>query len=43
LPETARSTDYDITTGAFQTTLGGGVCEDVFVTKLDFLIAGVET
>ncbi len=28
------STDYDITTGAFQTTYGGGY-NDVFVTKLD--------
>ncbi|GIV43701.1 MAG: hypothetical protein KatS3mg035_0824 [Bacteroidia bacterium] len=29
-----KSTDYDITAGAFQTTHGGGD-DDVFVTKLD--------
>jgi len=29
-----RSTDYDVTPGAFQTTYGGGL-EDVFVTKLN--------
>jgi len=29
-----QSTDYDVTTGAFQTTYGGGTY-DVFVTKLD--------
>jgi hypothetical protein len=35
------SADYDITSGAFQTTFGGYT--DVFVTKIDFLTTGVET
>ncbi len=30
-----RATDYDVTTGAFQTTYGGGT-NDAFVTKLGF-------
>jgi hypothetical protein len=30
-----KSTDYDVTPGAFQTTHGGGAYSDVFVTKLD--------
>jgi len=29
------STDYDVTSGAFQTTYGGGTFGDVFVTKLN--------
>jgi hypothetical protein len=37
-----ESTDYDITSGAFQTTHDGGIV-DVFVTKLDFVTTGVET
>jgi hypothetical protein len=36
------SYDYDVTTGAFQTTYGGGYDGDVFVTKLDMLAAAVE-
>jgi hypothetical protein len=35
------SMDYDVTTGAFQTTHGGGP-SNVFVTKLDMLAAAVE-
>jgi hypothetical protein len=35
------STDFDITPGAFQTTKAGNT--DLFVTKLDFEITGVET
>jgi hypothetical protein len=32
---TTQSTDYDVTPGAFQTTLGRNYGNDVFVTKLD--------
>jgi hypothetical protein len=35
-----NSTDYDVTTGAFQTTTGG--YDDIFVTKLDMLVTAVE-
>jgi hypothetical protein len=38
------STDYDTTSGAFQTTYGGGtLIGDVFVTKIDLVTTGVET
>jgi hypothetical protein len=36
-----QSTDYDVTTGAFQTTYGGGTY-DVFVTKLNMSVTAVE-